>query len=199
MKLPWMKLWFEDLDRDCGALSLAARGGWMWIIGDLHCHAGERSLSLDQWARVMRTSTNQAASVLAEIINTNICDSNVAAAVTQNVTRNALSQESNALITIKCRRMARESNQLKQNSLRQQHYRDRHGSNGNSNGDVTPKKQKQKQKTTPQTPQGGLSVSDCFSGNGKRTRCKHDLVGMSENDRNQHFATCSYIHRPGTL
>jgi hypothetical protein len=117
-KLPWMKLWFEDLDRDCGALSLAARGAWMWIIGDLYNKGGERSLTLEQWSRVIRSSVNQTASVLSELIVSNTCDSNI-----ENVTRDALSQNSDALIAIKCRRIYRETKERQQHAARQSKYR----------------------------------------------------------------------------
>ncbi len=131
-RLPWMKLWFEDLDRDCGSLSLAGRGAWMWIIGDLHGKNGERSLNLEGWSRVIRASVNQTAAVLAEIINTKTCDSNMS-----NVTRDALSQNSDAMITVTCRRIAREQKQRELHSLRQKRYRTKYSSDAKSDASVT--------------------------------------------------------------
>ncbi len=131
-RLPWMKLWFEDLDRDCGSLSLAGRGAWMWIIGDLHGKNGERSLNLEGWSRVIRASVNQTAAVLAEIINTKTCDSNMS-----NVTRDALSQNSDAMITVTCRRIAREQKQRELHSLRQKRYRTKYISDAKSDASVT--------------------------------------------------------------
>lgn len=133
-KLPWIKLWFEDLDRDCGALSLSARGAWVWIIGDLHAKEGTRSLTLGGWSRVIRASNTQTATVLSEIINTGTCDSSV----TQNVTRDALLQNSDAQITITCRRIKREYNNRKSHNLRQRRYRDKHTSDAQSDAGVTP-------------------------------------------------------------
>jgi len=132
-KLPWMKLWFEDLDSDCGALSLAGRGAWMWILGDLHNKDGERTLNLDGWSRVIRASLSQTATVLAEIINTKTCDSNI-----ENASRDALLQKNDALITVKCRRIAREVKQRKQSSLRQRRYNDRHKYNAANDAAITP-------------------------------------------------------------
>jgi len=131
-KLPWMKFWFNDLDDDCGALSLAARGAWMWIIGDLHNKGGERSLNLDGWSRVIRASSNQTATVLAEIINTKTCDSNLL-----NTSRDALLQKSDELVTVCCRRIVRESKERKQHSLRQLRYRTKHTNDADSDGSVT--------------------------------------------------------------
>jgi hypothetical protein len=164
-KLPWMKLWFEDLDRDCGALSLAARGAWMWIIGDLHRKEGARSLTLEGWSRVIGGSSNQTAAVLTEIINNKICDSNL-----ENVTRDSLLQKSDALITIKSRRIIREEAERQKHAARQSKYRTKQkaentrqgtkqqgtkGSDANSDGGVTPieaeaeaKKQEKKAKNS---------------------------------------------------
>jgi hypothetical protein len=116
-RLPWIKLYFDDLDVDCGSLSLRARGAWVWIIGYLHHHGGEKTLPLDGWARVVRASIGETIIVIGEIIDARVCDS--------SVTRDALSQKSDAQITLKCRRIYREYKQRETHALRQRRYRQR--------------------------------------------------------------------------
>jgi hypothetical protein len=155
MKLPWDKWFFEDLDTDCGPLSLAARGAWVWIIGNLRNHDGERSLTLDGWSRVVRATAEQTAIVLSELIASGTCDSNIprgsdlsagqtgvfagsACDVESNVTRDAMSQKGDALIVIRCRRIARECKVRKLHRLRQQRYRSRDSRDASGDADVTP-------------------------------------------------------------
>lgn len=154
MKWPWKKLWFEDLDRDCGHLAPSTRGIWVWIFCDLDRHGGERSLTLAQWALVARATIRDIADAFAELIWQEVCDSSVTRGVTQNVTRDALSQNSDALITIRCRRIYREHKLLSQHALRQHRYRERKAGCGNSDAAVTGEKQKQKQNTSPKPPSG---------------------------------------------
>jgi hypothetical protein len=125
--MPWMKLFTEDLDRDCSALSLAARGAWIWIFLDLRNHGGSRSLSLAQWASVVRASPEETAAALDELIEQNICDSSVTveryASVTEALRRNGLSQKYNGLVTLTSRRILRESKVKNSNCLRQARHR----------------------------------------------------------------------------
>lgn len=136
-KLPWMKLWFDDLDRDCGALSLATRGAWVWILGDLRNKDGERTLTLEGWARVVRASIPETAAALLELIEGNICDHKCNASVTEALRCNAVSQNSNALITIRNRRIFRESKERDLNNLRQKRYRSKHATKEACNAEIT--------------------------------------------------------------
>jgi hypothetical protein len=126
---PWWKLWFEDLDRDCGALSLATRGAWVWILGNIRNLGGERSLDLEGWARLIGASPNQTAIVLTELINADICDAKITcnANVTDlsHTSVTQLSQSSSAIVTLINRRIAREFKKRTANSLRQQRRREK--------------------------------------------------------------------------
>jgi uncharacterized protein YdaU (DUF1376 family) len=127
--MPWMKLFTEDLDRDCSALSLRAFGAWMRIIIDLKSHDGSRSLSLDGWASVVRSNREETVAALSELIDDQLCDS--------SVTSNALSQiynaSSNALITLVSRRITREAKAAIANKIRQERLREKRKSNAESN------------------------------------------------------------------
>jgi hypothetical protein len=127
--MPWMKLFTEDLDRDCSALSLRAFGAWMRIIIDLKSHDGTRSLSLDGWASVVRSNREETVAALSELIDDQLCDS--------NVTRDVLSQKNDALITVTCRRIVREANIMHSHKLRQKRYRERLKSNASRNASIT--------------------------------------------------------------
>jgi hypothetical protein len=130
---PWWKLWFEDLDRDCGALSLASRGAWVWILGNIRNLGGERSLDIEGWARLIGASPSQTVMVLTELINAGICDAKLTcnANVTElsHTSVTQLSQASNAIVTIINRRISREYKQRTANSLRQQRIRAKRKSN----------------------------------------------------------------------
>jgi uncharacterized protein YdaU (DUF1376 family) len=127
--MPWMKLFTEDLDRDCSALSLRAFGAWMRIILDLKNHDGSRSLNLDGWASVVRSNREETVAALSELIDDQLCDS--------SVTSNALSQiynaSSNALITLVSRRIRREAKTAIANKIRQERLREKRKSNAKSN------------------------------------------------------------------
>jgi hypothetical protein len=127
--MPWMKLFTEDLDRDCSALSLRAFGAWMRIILDLKNHDGSRSLNLDGWASVVRSNREETVAALTELIDDQLCDS--------SVTSNALSQiynaSSNALITLVSRRIRREAKTAIANKIRQERLREKRKSNAESN------------------------------------------------------------------
>ena len=114
----WIKLVFEDLDRDCGHLSLATRGAWVWMIGHLHRNYGESSLTLEGWARVIRSSLTQTAAVLEEIIGNNVCDADVDGEKLINCKEH---------ITIRCRRMVRELGKRRAGAARAKAFRERGG------------------------------------------------------------------------
>jgi len=165
--MPWDKWFFEDLDRDCGALSLNARGAWVWIIGDLRNHDGERTLNLEGWARVLRASIPQTVTVLTEIIQTKVCDSSVRA--------DALAQKTDAGIDIRCRRIYREAKVRKQHNLRQQRYSSKRSNDALNDAGMTIEKQeaRSKMQETPLSPSekngenngngnGGLSPQNMF-------------------------------------
>ena len=136
--MPWDKWFFEDLDRDCGVLTLRARGGWVWIIGDLREHEGERSLTLEGWAKIMRCNQREAAQVLTELIDENICDcieGQRYISVRSNANLTKPNGEPNGKITLRCRRIYRESKSRKDNRLRQQRFYEKHGPNVNLTDD----------------------------------------------------------------
>jgi hypothetical protein len=117
--MPWDKWFFEDLDRDCGALSLEARGAWVWIIGDLRNHEGERSLTLQGWAQVIRATIPKTISVLIELIETKTCDSSVTGNAKVTLGNAKVTQE----VTLKCRRLAREAKIRVQSRIRQSRFK----------------------------------------------------------------------------
>lgn len=129
-KLLWDKWYFDDLDDDCGHLSLAARGAWVWIIGNLRTCDGERTTDLTGWARIIRADPETTVAIITELIKQKICDS--------NVTCNALSQKYNGDITISCRRLKREAKIRNQNKMRQRRHRDKRLAMSENNESVTP-------------------------------------------------------------
>jgi hypothetical protein len=135
--MPWMKLWIEDLDRDCSALSLQARGAWVWILFDLRNHGGSRSLSLAQWASVVRASEEQTAAVLDELIEQKICDSSVTEALPKRYLVTPGNKNITDLITITSRRILRETKIKDANSLRQARFKEKRKSNAAGNAKVT--------------------------------------------------------------
>lgn len=135
--MPWMRLWIEDLDRDCSTLSLRARGAWVWMLFELRRHGGSRSLSLSQWAQVVRSSEQETALALQEIIEQQICDSSVTEALPDNAKITA----GNEKITIICRRLIREARDKNLNTLRQRRFKEKHGGNAIDNVSLTPQKQ----------------------------------------------------------
>lgn len=132
----WSKFFFQDLDRDCRALSLAARGAWVWIFGDLENYHGARTLSLEKWSRVISASIPQTISVLDEIIESGVCDSNVPS-VSKALVNNASSQKNNVEITLICRRIVREAKRRNSNNIRQKRFQEKQRNNAANNGEVT--------------------------------------------------------------
>ncbi len=140
----WTKLVFEDLDHDCGSLSLAARGAWVWIFEYLKHHNGRQVHDLSGWARVVRASNTQTATVLAELFRRKTCDwdmlrDGVTLSVTpENVTRDALIQNSDAQCDVRCRRQIKTLNHNLKHRLRQQRYRGRKARDAPCDAGVTP-------------------------------------------------------------
>lgn len=128
--MPWMKLFTEDLDADCRILSLRARGAWLWILMDLRNNGGSRTLTLDQWARVLRDTREETAAALAELIEQEICDSNVRPNALQQIPNG----QNNALITVTSRRLKRESKAALMNRMRQKRLYDKRQPNAEPNG-----------------------------------------------------------------
>lgn len=128
-KFPWMKLFPADLDRDCRCLSLSAFGAWVRIFMDLHSYRGERSLSLESWSRIISATIPQTALALQEIVRHAICDSNVSADV--------LPTKTDALIMIRCRRIAREYKHRQAHNLRQQKYSNKRSNDAKNDADLT--------------------------------------------------------------
>lgn len=133
-KMPWMQLWIEDIDRDCNALSIAARGAWVWMLFDLRKHGGTRSLTVKEWAQVVRTSEAEFSTALDELSQQGICD----VSVTKALPGNARKQKNNALVTVTSRRLVREAKDRNQNTLRQRRFKARHRGNAKNNGTLTP-------------------------------------------------------------
>jgi hypothetical protein len=134
--MPWMKLFTEELDRDCRVLSLQARGAWIWIFLDLRYHAGTRSLSLAEWARVIGASIDETAETVVELINQKICDSNYSR-ILPSVSVTFLKSQGDATLRLSCRRLVRESKVNALHNLRQQRYRERRHSDAPSDAAVT--------------------------------------------------------------
>jgi hypothetical protein len=136
--MPWMKLFTEELDRDCRVLSLRARGAWIWIFLDLRHHQGSRSLTLAEWARVIGASIEETDEAIHELIDMGICNTSV----TQASRGDALSQKSDiksdAKVTLTCRRLAREAKAMNSHNIRQNRYRTRRKSDapGDAPGDA---------------------------------------------------------------
>ena len=160
-KLQWDKWYWEDVDRDCAVLSNSAYGGWVRILAHTRNSAGSMTLPLDGWMKVLRTTQGETISILSEIIDLGICDSNVTKSVTQGVTQALRVTESNRFsngyITVTCRRQARQHKDITSNAIRQQRYRDRHAKAENNNASIMREKQKQKQSNAPPIPPEGDS------------------------------------------
>jgi hypothetical protein len=127
MKSPDFKFDPGDWIQDTAPLSLAARGAWIDILCALHRSStrGTMTLPLIGWARLLRSTVDQAKAVMEELIGLRICDSNAPC--------NAINDGD---VTLVNRRMVREENDRLLGRERQKRYRGAHGQAA-SNGDVT--------------------------------------------------------------
>jgi hypothetical protein len=197
MKLPWMKLFPSDLDRDCRCLTLQSFGAWVRIFMDLHFHQGERNLSLDSWARIVGGTIPQTAAALKEIIKLGVCHS--------SVSPDALPLKNDALIDIRCRRIWRESKARQFHNLRQQKYSSRRNNDAPNDATLTAQmsEAKKSEANTPSTPPDaahendgghnghrGLSAGDLFlilwesypaHRRTKKTECLTEFCGLKPN------------------
>ncbi len=121
---------------------MAARGAWVWILGNIRNLDGQRTLTLDGWARLIGASPNQTVTVLEELINTRTCDAivdchgNVTEYTSRSVTKCHI--DGDAIVTLVNRRIAREAKARKAAMLRQQRHRAQNALSRESNAAVTP-------------------------------------------------------------
>jgi hypothetical protein len=120
-KAPAFQFYPADWVQDTAYLSLEARGAWIDILCALwrSTTKGTLTLNLTSWARVIRTSNEQASSAINELIITKICD---------GVTFG------NGDVTLSCRRMIREENERRMIRFRVDKFRKKQIINAN----VTP-------------------------------------------------------------
>jgi len=111
-KLPWMKFypgdWILDMDRH----PLEIEGAWIRICCHLHRSKtyGKLSMTLDEWADVLRVDKDKTKEILRYLC----------------VTKIATSRTDNGNVTVECRRMIGDDKDREQNKMRQQRYRDKH-------------------------------------------------------------------------
>ena len=182
MKLPAFQFYTGDWLKD-PALSMclpATRGIWIDAIASMHENGRSGTLSGTpcQLARVLR------------------CDESalMAAIVDLRATGAATVTERHGVVTLINRRMERESKERESNRMRQS----RHRGNGHVT-DVSCKSPPVSSSSTafskhpPNPPPGGFPAKTRRSRNGDRGECRHDLVGLSEEDRAEHFKTCPHL------
>jgi len=133
-KAPAAQFYWNEWSRDLEEHPLEIEGAWMRICAKLWYSKevrGKLTLTLDQWARVLRVDNSNAFRILSYLCHENVGDF-----------PGSVTDKSNGLITIICRRMYREEKARIDNALRQQRLRDRRKSNGGitdkSNGNITP-------------------------------------------------------------
>lgn len=107
-----LELEFEDWKRDTLALSLAAKGAWIDILGALHTapNRGVMTLPLQGWARLIGATVDQAKAVIQELVDMRVPD---------HVT------DGNDNVTLMSRRMIREEKERKSIRSRVENYRKR--------------------------------------------------------------------------
>ena len=143
----YVRDWLTDsaLTR-CGP---ATRGIWMDMLATMWLAPTRGVLSgmtVADLARACRATVAEMEDALVELAESGAADAllSVTNGVTQNVTRNALSQNRDAKVTVKNRRMWRLDKGRSLNAQRQLRFRERKraeaegGSNGRSNAEVTP-------------------------------------------------------------
>lgn len=119
VKLPYFQFYPGDWVQDTSALSLAAKGAWIDILCALwwSSNRGRQTLSMEQWARVIKSSIEQAKIVIDELVKTKICDHET---------------DGNGNVTLISRRMEREEKERFSSRERVRKYREKL-----SNTDVT--------------------------------------------------------------
>lgn len=114
-KLPFMKFFPMDFDRDMAPHPLDIRGAWITIINHLwnSQSRGTATYNSYQWARILGGITlSECERVINYLKDSNICEYNAS---------------SDGRITIGCRRILKEEEQLRKNALRQARLREKGG------------------------------------------------------------------------
>jgi hypothetical protein len=130
-KLPFMKFFPGDFDRDMSAHPLEIRGAWISIIDHLWFSEprGRSTHSFDQWARVLGSDEETAKRIIDYLLHNKIADCNV---------------ECNGNVTVVSRRIEREEKDRENTKLRVDRFRKKSSCNADvtplCNGNVTPKK-----------------------------------------------------------
>ncbi|EIQ00876.1 hypothetical protein OpiT1DRAFT_05433 [Opitutaceae bacterium TAV1] len=127
-KLPYMQFFPADWLGDTRPLSLAAKGAWIDILCILHASVtrGVRTMPVVAWARTIGATADQAVAVIDELANTQVAD----------VIRES-GEGCNAVVTLRNRRMSRDSLTAEQTRLRVEKHRvNKRGKRGNGGGNT---------------------------------------------------------------
>jgi 5-methylcytosine-specific restriction endonuclease McrA len=114
-KAPAFQFYPADWVQDTAHLSLAARGAWIDILCALWRSSTRGTLTLNSmaWARVIRSSVDQATTAVKELVDTKTCDGVIKADG----------------ITLTCRRIVREEEERRGGAQRQATFRNNGGGN----------------------------------------------------------------------
>lgn len=158
-KLPAFQFYPGDWIQDTRALTLAAKGAWIDILCALWRSQtrGSLAMPLMGWARLLGCTADQAAAVITELVDMQICDSNLDG----SLSRGLLSGDRKAEVRLECRRMTREEKSRQINALCQK----RHRSKGNSKAGVREEVRPHSSSSSSHpliSPNGGLSDEDLF-------------------------------------
>jgi len=147
-KAPADQFYWNDYMRDTRRISLAARGGWVDILGEMR-YSPTRGMLNESWvgyARIMSATVDQAQAVIIELIEKRVCDwwieidgkkigsSETEKLDTCNASVTLLKREFNGDVTLINRRMYREYKARENTKKRVAKHRKK----GGCNGDVTP-------------------------------------------------------------
>jgi hypothetical protein len=158
-KMPAFQFYPGDWIQDTRVLSLAAKGAWIDILCALWRSQtrGSLTLPLMGWARLLGCTADQAAAVITELVDMQICESNL----DESLSMGLLSGDRKEKVRLESRRMLREENDRKNNAL----YQERHRSKGKSKGEVREEVRSLSSSSSSYpliSPSGGLRCEDLF-------------------------------------
>jgi hypothetical protein len=114
-RLPWEKFWYDDWKADPALARCrpSSRGVWIDALCFLwHEGVGEYTAEAEEWAVICRCKVDVFMAAVGEFERYKVCDVTVEG------------EGSNSHVTLKCRRLSRESKKREQNRLRVQRHRE---------------------------------------------------------------------------
>lgn len=120
-KLPWMKWWPKNWEEDTKHLTITSAGFWIRVLSAMweQPERGKITMSLGGYSRLIKCTISETKKALEELINTKVCNSNLAIPV-----KISISSGENEYITLINRRMVREEKARKKARARKRKSRD---------------------------------------------------------------------------